>query len=62
MSAIVNLNRFRKAKRKAEKPARALANRAKHGRTKAEKAQDAAEAQRRRDIVDGARLDDPPEA
>lgn len=51
---VVNLNKFRKAKRQAEKATSAKANRRKHGRTKAEKAQDAAEGKRHQDIVDGA--------
>lgn len=54
---IVNLNKFRKAKQKADKQAAAAANRAKHGRTKAEKARDAAEAKRHKDTVDGAETD-----
>ena len=45
MSDIVNLNRFRKKKARADKDAQATENRAKFGRTKAEKA---------RDIADGA--------
>jgi hypothetical protein len=58
MTVIVNLNRARKARAKAEDAARAAANRAKHGRSAAEKAADrAAEAQRRR-LLDGAKRDD----
>jgi hypothetical protein len=37
MGEVVNLKRFRKAKERAEAQARAEANRAKHGRTKAER-------------------------
>ena len=37
MAEIVNLNRFRKEKERADKAARADENRAAHGRTKAEK-------------------------
>ena len=55
---VVNLNRFRKAKRRADKQATAAANRVKFGRTKAEKAQDAAETAKYRDTVDGARKDE----
>ena len=36
----INLNKFRKAKARAEKERRAQENRIKHGRTKAQKAQD----------------------
>lgn len=38
MAGIVNLNRFRKEKARADRRAEADANAAKHGRTKAEKA------------------------
>ena len=40
MAEIVNLNRLRKAKTRAEDESRAQANRAKHGRTKAQKEND----------------------
>jgi hypothetical protein len=43
MAEIVNLNRARKAKARADKDATAAENRIKFGRTKAEKAQAAAE-------------------
>ena len=59
MSEIVNLNRFRKAKERAEKADRAAANRAKFGRNKAEKARDAEENQKRSDLLDGAKTDQP---
>ncbi|HEY8565589.1 MAG TPA: DUF4169 family protein [Beijerinckiaceae bacterium] len=39
MAEIINLNRARKAKARAEKDAKAEANRARHGRTKAERTQ-----------------------
>jgi len=55
---VVNLNRFRKAKRRADKQATAAANRVKFGRTKAEMAEDAAETAKHRDTVDGARKDE----
>jgi len=54
----VNLNRFRKAKKSAEKQATAAQNRVKFGRTKAEKARDAAGDEKVRRTVDGARCDD----
>ncbi len=60
MTDIVNLNRFRKAKGKADKQAAAAANRVKFGRAKAEKARDAAETGKHRDAVEGAKLDEPP--
>ena len=56
--APVNLNRFRKAKKRAEKQATAAQNRAKFGRTKAEKARDAANDEKLRRTVDGARRAD----
>ncbi|MCP1170256.1 DUF4169 family protein [Limimaricola litoreus] len=54
----VNLNQFRKQKARAEKTARADANAAKFGRTKAEKARDAAEAESAARRLDGHRRDD----
>lgn len=59
MAEIVNLNRVKKAKARAEAEKTAAANRTKHGRTKAERAKDAAEEERRRALLDGARLDPP---
>ncbi len=43
MAEIVNLNRLRKAKARAAADAEAAGNRVKFGRTKAEKARDAAQ-------------------
>lgn len=40
MAEPINLNKFRKAKARAEKTQRAAENRVKFGRTKAEKARD----------------------
>lgn len=59
MAEIVNLNKARKARAKADRQAEAAANRAKHGRTGTEKAADRAAADRRRALLDGARLDPP---
>ena len=58
MAEIVNLNKARKARAKAEAEAQAAANRAKHGRTKADKAQDRAAAARRQALLDGAKRED----
>ena len=59
MAEIVNLNRARKARDREAEQARAAANRAAHGRTKAERKADA-EARAKRDaLLDGARLDPP---
>jgi hypothetical protein len=52
MGEIVNLNKFRKAKAKAEKEAEAETNRVRHGRTKAER-----ETQRRTDEHSSRKLD-----
>jgi len=59
MSNVVNLNKFRKAKAKAEKDDASAANRRKHGRTKAEKAAEKAEKKRLDAFLDGKELDDP---
>ena len=58
MGEIVNLNRARKARAKAEAEARAAANRVKHGRTKAGKANDRAVEDRRRKLLDGAKREE----
>jgi hypothetical protein len=58
MTPPVNLNRFRKAKQKAEKAEKAAANRVKFGRTKAEKARDAEEASRTAAKMDGAKQEE----
>jgi hypothetical protein len=59
MAEIVNLNRARKARAKAEAERQAAANRAKHGRTGAEKANDRREEARRRALLDGAKRKEP---
>lgn len=58
MGEVVNLNRFRKARDKAEAKRTAEANRAAHGRTKAER--EAADNLRQTEAarLDGHRLDD----
>jgi len=59
MGEIVNLNKARKARARSASQAEAAANRVKHGRTGAQKAQDRAEALRLKALLDGARRDDP---
>lgn len=59
MAEIINLRAARKARTRADAAATADANRAKFGRSKAEKQTDAAEATRREKLLDGARLDEP---
>jgi len=54
VASVVNLNRFRKAKKREEAQQRAAANRALHGRVK--KDRDATDDEREREL-DGKRLD-----
>ena len=58
MAEIVNLNRARKAKARADAAKRAEANRAKFGRTKAQRVAEAAEQARRAALLDGAKRED----
>ena len=60
MGDVVNLNKFRKRKAKAEAEKRAETNRRLHGRTKAERARDALQKQQLETKVDGAHLEEPP--
>ena len=53
--AVVNLNKFRKAKRRTEKAVKATENRAKFGRTKAERAKDEEALAKRDALLDGAK-------
>lgn len=55
MGDVINLRLARKAKARVEAVAKAAENRAKHGRTKSEKATQAAEQARHDAILDGAR-------
>jgi hypothetical protein len=62
MGDLINLNKARKARARAEAADTAAANRAKHGRTGAAKAADRQAEARRRALLDGARLEGgPPE-
>ena len=58
MGEIVSFKRARKARSRAAKETQAAANRAAFGRTKAEKAADAAERARKDALLDGAKLTD----
>ena len=58
MADIVNFNQARKAKAKADDKARAAENRAKFGRTKGEKALEAARADKLKRDLDGAKRED----
>lgn len=55
MGDVINLRLARKAKLRADDTNKAQANRAKHGRPKAEKKQAALDGERLDAIVDGAR-------
>ncbi|MBR0671065.1 DUF4169 family protein [Neoroseomonas soli] len=58
MAEIVNLNRARKALARKEAEAQAAANRAKHGRTKAGKANDTRAEARRQALLDGVKREE----
>ena len=58
MAEILNLNRARKAKVKAEDKTRAAENRVKFGRAKADKALNAARVDKLRRDLDGAKRED----
>jgi len=58
MGDVVNLRMARKARARANADAKAGANRALHGRTAAEKARVAAERDRLRRTLEGARIED----
>ena len=58
MAKLTNLNRFRKQKARAEKRARADANAARFGRSKAEKALDNANKQKHDAMLDAHKRDD----
>jgi hypothetical protein len=57
MAEIINLNRARKARARAEATALAATNRRKHGRGGAEKTAAAQATARRAALLDGARLE-----
>lgn len=61
MGDVINLNKARKARLKAEARGRADANRAKFGRTKAEKEKERHEKDRLDKLVDGSKIQIPPE-
>jgi hypothetical protein len=61
MGNVVNLNRFRKQKAKANRKKQAEVNRRLHGRTKAEREREAQQKQQLTRLVDGAKLDPRPD-
>jgi hypothetical protein len=56
MAEIVNLRRVKKARARRKEAAEAAANRARHGRTREERAAEALDGERRDRALDGARL------
>ncbi len=58
MGDVINFNRARKVRAKADRAREADANRAKFGRTKAEKAADAQALARNAAMLDGAKRED----
>ena len=58
MGEIVNLNRVRKDRARADAKATAAANRAAHGRTKAERSRVETERERAARLLDGSKLED----
>ncbi len=58
MTSVINLRQARKDRDRAEKRAKADANAAKHGRTKAQKAAEKADADRAARHLDGVKRDD----
>lgn len=61
MAELINLNKARKVKARAEAERQAAENRVRFGRSKAQKLQDAAETEAMRCKLDALRLDPPPE-
>ena len=58
MGEIVNLNRVRKDRAKAEARSTAATNRASHGRSKADRVMTETERQRAARLLDGSKLED----
>ncbi|MCA0940991.1 DUF4169 family protein [Yangia mangrovi] len=61
MSNVINLNRVRKDRARAEKRAQADENAARHGRSKADKQREAAEAAKSARALESHKLDAPDE-
>lgn len=59
MAELINLNKARKARARADAERLAAENRVRHGRSKAQKQADATEADAMRRKLDGLRLDPP---
>ena len=61
MGKVVNLNKFRKKKKREAESKQADVNRVRHGRTQAEKDRALAEQTRLTRLIDGKRLEQEPE-
>ena len=61
MGEIVNLRRHRRRQQRAAEDQAAADNRARFGRTRGDRALDELQAGQREAVLDGARLDRPPE-
>ena len=61
MSNVVNLNKYRKLKAKAEQAKRSETNKRLHGRTKGERAREELQKKGLEKGLDGARLEKKPE-
>ncbi|MAP45893.1 MULTISPECIES: DUF4169 family protein [Sphingobium] len=61
MGTVINLRQARKRKARADKAANAAANRALHGRTKAERSAQAAQDERQNAVLRGAFRESPQE-
>lgn len=59
MGDVVNLNRFRKQRARAERTEEAARNRTRFGRTKNEKLEQRKDQETRKRDLDGKKLDDP---
>jgi len=59
MTEPINLNKARKAKARADRATEAAANRARFGRTKAEKEREQIDRDRAKRLLDGAELAQP---
>jgi len=58
MTDVINLNQFRKARARTDKTKLAQDNRAKFGRTKADKAKDSKDRTKQSDTLDGKEIPD----
>lgn len=57
MAEIINLNKYRKRRRRADDSKQAAENRIRHGRTRAGKSQEAGERLQSERTLDGKRID-----